>query len=82
MVAFQQRMKYGRDFGVRFGEPDIVKYAEAFGAQGLRLEQAGGLADLIREGLATPGPTLIDVPVDYSENDRLGEAMSDNWSMH
>ena len=82
MVAFQQRMKYGRDSGVRFGEPDIVKYAESFGAQGLRLEQASGLADLIRQGLATPGPTLIDVPVDYSENDSLGAAMNKNWAIH
>ena len=82
MVAFQQRMKYGRDYGVKFGEPDIVKYADAFGAQGLRLERAGDLASLIRQGLATPGPTLIDVPVDYSENDALGASMSENWSMH
>jgi len=82
MVAFQQRMKYDRDFGVQFGEPDIVAYAEAFGAQGLRLERASELADLIRKGLQTPGPTLIDVPVDYSDNDALAAAMSENWQIH
>lgn len=82
MVAFQQRKKYGRDYGIHFGEPDIVKLAEAFGATGYRVQAADELASLIRRGLDTPGPTLIDVPVDYSYNDALGAAMSENWQIH
>ncbi|MGL1563013.1 thiamine pyrophosphate-dependent enzyme, partial [Vibrio parahaemolyticus] len=38
MVAFQQQNKYGRHSGVDFGPVDVVKYAEAFGATGLRIE--------------------------------------------
>ena len=82
MVAFQQRMKYGRVSGVNFGEPDIVAYAEAFGATGWRLKEADGLADLVRKGMETPGPVLIDVPVDYSDNDALAAVMADDPRAH
>lgn len=30
MVAFQQQIKYGRTSGVKFGDVDVVKYAESF----------------------------------------------------
>jgi acetolactate synthase-1/2/3 large subunit len=82
MVAFQQRMKYGRDSGVDFGEPDIVAYAEAFGATGLRLEQADQLSELVQQGMNTPGPVLIDMPVDYSDNDSLAATMQDIARWH
>ena len=82
MVAFQQRAKYGRTSGVDFGETDIVTYAKAFGATGLRLESACGLADLVRQGMSLPGPVLIDVPVDYSDNDSLCDQLNDDARQH
>ncbi|MDG3374972.1 thiamine pyrophosphate-dependent enzyme, partial [Vibrio parahaemolyticus] len=36
MVEFQEKMKYQRSSGVDFGPVDFVKYAEAFGAKGIR----------------------------------------------
>jgi len=43
--------------------PDFVKLAESFGAQGLRAKSPDELRGAIRKGLATHGPTVIDVPV-------------------
>lgn len=75
MVEFQEEMKYNRSSGVKFGPVDFVKYAEAFGAKGLRATSKEGLLAAIDEGLATDGPVIIDVPVDYSDNAELGKTM-------
>ncbi|CAI6320511.1 acetolactate synthase large subunit [Bacillus subtilis J25] len=71
MVAFQQLKKYNRTSAVDFGNIDIVKYAESFGATGLRVESPDQLADVLRQGMNAEGPVIIDVPVDYSDNINL-----------
>ena len=75
MVEFQEVMKYNRSSGVDFGPVDFVKYAEAFGAKGLRATSAEELQRAIEEGIATDGPVIIDVPVDYSDNPELGKTL-------
>ncbi|MBG83356.1 MAG: acetolactate synthase AlsS [Phycisphaerae bacterium] len=76
MVGIQQELKYGRRFGDTFGEPDIVKFADAFGASGMRIRKPEDIGPVLREGLATPGPVLVDMPVDYASNLKLCETMS------
>ncbi|MHB1219319.1 MAG: acetolactate synthase AlsS [Alphaproteobacteria bacterium] len=71
MVAFQERAKYGRVTGTAFGPIDVVKYAEAFGAKGYRIGHPDELAPTLRKAMETPGPVLIDVPVDYRDNPGL-----------
>ncbi|MFC7799958.1 acetolactate synthase AlsS [Bacillus subtilis] len=71
MVAFQQLKKYNRTSAVDFGNIDIVKYAESFGATGLRVESPDQLADVLRQGMNAEGPVIIDVSVDYSDNINL-----------
>lgn len=68
MVAFQQVKKYGRTSGVQLGDYDVVKYAESFGAHGHRVTRSEDLADVLRTALAEDGPSIVDVPVDYSKN--------------
>jgi acetolactate synthase I/II/III large subunit len=43
--------------------PDFAKYAESFGAVGLRARDAGVLRVALREAFARGEPTLIEVPV-------------------
>lgn len=82
MVAFQQQMKYGRTSGVDFGPIDVVKYAEAFGAKGLRVHSENELKAVLQEGLDYEGgPVIIDVPVDYSDNVALGKSLLPNQLM-
>ncbi|WP_196592949.1 acetolactate synthase AlsS [Pectinatus sottacetonis] len=79
MVAFQQMMKYNRTSGVDFGAIDIVKYAEAFGAKGLRVDSPDKLKYIISEALAyKDGPVVVDIPIDYSDNIELGQKMLPN----
>ncbi len=47
--------------------PDFVKLAEAFGAVGLRATQPGQVADVLKQGLATPGPVIMDFKVAREE---------------
>ncbi|MGM0167012.1 acetolactate synthase, catabolic [Enterococcus sp. AZ135] len=75
MVEFQEEMKYDRSSGVHFGPVDFVKYAEAFGAKGLRATSKAELETAIQEGLATDGPVIIDIPIDYSDNKELGKTI-------
>jgi acetolactate synthase I/II/III large subunit len=73
MVAFQQELIYGRTSGADFGNPDLVKYAESFGAVGLRVNHPDELLPTLRKGLETPGIVVIDIPTDYSKNVEIGE---------
>ncbi|MBV8050784.1 MAG: acetolactate synthase AlsS [Acidobacteriaceae bacterium] len=73
MVAFQQELIYGRTSGTNFGNPDLVKYAESFGAVGLRVNKPDELVPTLRKGLETPGVVVIDIPTDYSKNVEIGQ---------
>lgn len=72
-VQQMQRGLYGgRVIATDLVNPDFVKMAEAFGAQGLRAESPQGLKTAVEKGLATAGPTLIEVPIgDVESIDRL-----------
>lgn len=66
----QQDMKF-KDFGLDFANPDFVKYAEAYGAKGYRVESTEALAPILNDCLNQKGVHVIDVPVDYSKNHQL-----------
>jgi acetolactate synthase I/II/III large subunit len=73
MVRFQEMAKYGRASGVDFGPVDVVRFAEAFGAQGLKIESPDQIAPTFKKALEMQGPVLIGVPVDYRDNYKLME---------
>ncbi len=78
MVGFQEDLKYGRRSGVQLGDYDIVSYAAAFGAHGYRVETLDDFRATLRQALAEKGPSLIDVPVDYSHNVDLAADLHDD----
>ncbi|MFT5052506.1 MAG: acetolactate synthase-1/2/3 large subunit [Chlamydiales bacterium] len=71
MIKWKQAAMGLKDFGLDYGNPDFVKYAESYGAMGHRVERTEDLGPLLRETLAKPAVHLIEVPVDYSDNDRI-----------
>lgn len=71
MVEFQEVAHYGRAAGVKLGHVDIAKFAEAFGARGVNITDASQIGQALQEGLASPVPFFISIPVDYSENIEL-----------
>lgn len=78
MVGFQEELKYGRKSGVQLGDYDVVSYAKAFGAHGYRVDSLEEFGSVLRHALAEPGPSLIDVPVDYSHNVDLAAHLHDD----
>ena len=77
MVGFQEVLKYARKSGVQLGDYDIVSYAKAFGARGYRVEALEEFEVVLKQALFEDGPSLIDVPVDYSHNTDLGAQLHD-----
>ena len=71
MIRWKQANMGFEDWGLTYNNPDFVKYAEAYGANGYRVESAAHLKELLAHTRDTPGVHLIDCPVDYAENDRI-----------
>ena len=78
MVRFQEELKYNRAAGVKFGEVDVVKYAQSFGAAGLRVNKPSELNQVMAKAFKTHGPVVVDVPVDYSHNKELATSLVDS----
>lgn len=81
MVGTQEMLKYGRSSGVDFGPIDYVKYAEAFGAKGLMIQKSDDIVPVLKKAFDIPGPVIVSVHVDYSDNHKLFE-MVDEPSIH
>lgn len=77
LIEWKMDLELGAHYYVKFNNPDVVKYAESFGAKGYRISHADELLPTLRAALDDDGVSLISCPVDYSENlrltDRLGE---------
>lgn len=71
MIRWKQANMGFKDWGLTYGNPDFVKYAEAYGASGHRVTSAAALPQIIKACLDAKGVHLIDCPVDYSENDHI-----------
>ncbi len=71
MIKWKQAGMGFQNFGLDYGNPDFVKYAEAYGAQGHRVGSMDQLSALLRDCLDSSGVHLVEVPVDYSENERV-----------
>jgi acetolactate synthase I/II/III large subunit len=71
MIRWKQANMGFEDWGLTYGNPDFVKYAESYGASGHRIESSAHLAETLAHCRDTPGVHLIDCPVDYSENDQI-----------
>ena len=72
LIEMHQRRKFGHVAGTRFGNPDLVGLAHAFGVDGVRVERAGDLPAILAKALDSSGPVVVDIPIDYAENDKLG----------
>ncbi len=69
MIKWKQTGMGFDNFGLDYGNPDFVKYAESYGARGIRIESCESFLPTLKEALDSKGVTLIELPVDYSENE-------------
>ncbi len=70
MVAQWQRLFYNRRyFAVNLGRvPDFVKLAEAYGAQGFRVQNLKEFCSVFKKAIKSDVTTVIDVPISPEEN--------------
>jgi len=71
MIKWKQANMGFDEFGLNLGNPDFVKYAQSYGAHGHRVDKETDVAKLLELCLATSGVHLVEVPIDYSDNDRI-----------
>jgi acetolactate synthase-1/2/3 large subunit len=77
VIQHHMDTRLGRHFGVDFGNPDFVAYAESFGMRGYRVERADELLPALQSSLESGAPSLIDCPIDYRENEKLSQALGE-----
>ena len=70
MIKWKQANMQFDEFGLDYGNPNFVKYAQSYGAQGWRVDDTDVLIHLVDKCLNTKGVHIIDCPVDYSMNDK------------
>ena len=75
MVAFQEYKKYQRVSGTKFGPIDFKAYAESCGAKGFAVNSAEELESTLKAAMDYEGTSLVAIPVDYSHNSKLMEAV-------
>ena len=75
LIDWKQRNEFGRPFGVEFGNPDFVAYAESFGIAGFRPASSADLYPTLMRALDVDGPSVVEIPIDYRENLRLTEQL-------
>jgi acetolactate synthase-1/2/3 large subunit len=71
LIKWKSEKKFGTFFGVSFSNPDFVKLAGSFGAVGIKLGSSDEFANVLREALTKTVPVIIDVPIDYRNNDMI-----------
>ena len=80
MIQWKQQdlgfVKYGLDYG----NPDFVKYAESFGARGYRPVSVDDFQQVLRDALDSKGVHLIDLAVDYSLNHEILNVLIKEYS--
>ncbi len=67
-IRWKQKSMGFRSFGVDYSNPDFARYAETYGAVGIRTDKGDNLRELLKEAFSYKKPVLIECPVDYSPN--------------
>src|SRR5437588_5506318 len=71
MIRWKQAVDNFPDFGMTFGNPDFVAYAQSYGGHGHRIASAAELVPTLEAAFKAGGVHIVAVPIDYSENTRV-----------
>jgi acetolactate synthase-1/2/3 large subunit len=71
MIRWKQAVDKFPDFGMTFGNPNFVTYAEAYGAKGTSVTKIAEFKTTLERAFTEGGVQLVTVPIDYSENTRV-----------
>ena len=71
MIKWKQEGEGFKDYGLDYNNPDFIKYAESFGAQGYRPTSVEDFNVTLEKALNSKGLQIIDLAVDYSLNHEI-----------
>jgi len=77
LIKWKQSNEFGKHTDLDFGNPDWVPMAESFGWHAQRVERSQDLQQALTDAFNTPGPSLVVIPIDYSENNKLTERLGE-----
>ncbi|NJL90198.1 MAG: acetolactate synthase large subunit [Coleofasciculaceae cyanobacterium SM2_1_6] len=77
LIEWKQQNQFGSSAFVHFGNPDFVKFAESMGLKGYRITSTADIIPTLRTALTQNVPSVIDCPIDYTENLRLTQKSGD-----
>ncbi|MGM7719668.1 acetolactate synthase large subunit [Metabacillus sp. Hm71] len=75
LIEWHQQKKFKRSSYIKFGNPDFIQLAKAYGFEAIQIQKGGELKQALEKAIAMKKPVLIDCPVDYSENMKLTEKL-------
>jgi len=65
MIHYLQMREFGRTFSTELASPDFAKFAESFGAVGIRVQDDSELRSALQEALTANAPVIVDVVSGY-----------------
>lgn len=71
MIEMSMKAAFNRSYATDVGRVDFVRYAEAFGARGIRVDDPADCDAAWREALAADGPVLLEL--------RAGHGFPSGW---
>jgi acetolactate synthase I/II/III large subunit len=70
-------MKF-HDYGMDLKNPDFVKYAQAYGAEGHRITRPDDFNKTLQHCFSTKAVHVVEIPIDYSVSDHLQVSITRN----
>ncbi len=77
LIAWKQWQQFGRHTDLSFGNPDWEQLAGAFAWDYQRVDDSAALLKAIEKAAAYRGPSLLVVPIDYDENQKLSQRLGE-----
>ncbi|MEM8563000.1 MAG: acetolactate synthase large subunit [Pseudomonadota bacterium] len=75
LIAWKQWAEFGRHTDLSFGNPNWGMLASAFGWDFHLADDSSALLDTIQRAADHQGPSLVVVPIDYEENQKLTDQL-------
>jgi len=80
MIEWKQEAEGFPKYGLEYANPDFVKYAESFGAEGHRPKTVEDFQETLEKALNSKGVHVIDLAVDYSLNHKILNVLLKEYS--
>lgn len=67
-IKLKQQKMHFKSFALDYGNPNFARFAESFGAPGFQVKEKDDLAEILEMAFALNKVTVIECPIDYSQN--------------